>query len=160
VAAQVRSLAALFLALTILVTGCGPLGKQGAEEERRAMENSQFAELMKRPDIETIAKRSEEVGGKIRAKLIEGKFVAAWQERAGSSGGGGCGRSYPEVSSADTDWRALNRWTAEGNLSDEKWVAAVAAVAEIAREYGYGEPKIVVNRPRSWSVQRRTRFSG
>jgi hypothetical protein len=46
----------------------------------------------------------------------------------------------------------LAGWTAQGNLPDGKWESAVAAVAEIARPYGFGEPKVVVNRPSDHEV--------
>ncbi|MBP2331020.1 hypothetical protein JOF56_011405 [Kibdelosporangium banguiense] len=150
-----RPLAPLFMVLTVLVIGCGPTGKQGKEEEKKAMENSQFAELMTRPDIDSAVKRYEELRAKIRSRLVDAKFLASWQERPDSSGGGGCSRDFPEVTSDDARFLALPTWRSDGNLPDGKWDAAVAAVTEIARQYGFGDPKTVVNRPSDHEVSTR-----
>jgi hypothetical protein len=157
-----RSLGSVIVVVAaILVSACGPMGKKAAEDERRNMENSQFAELMTRPDIETVAKRYEDMRMKIRDTLVADKFVVSWQERSDSSGGVlGCNRSFPEVDSSTARVWALKRWTSEGNLPDDKWERAVAAVAEIGREYGFGEPKVVVNRPSDHEVSFRDGYGG
>ncbi|ONI78104.1 hypothetical protein ALI144C_30460 [Actinosynnema sp. ALI-1.44] len=121
-----------------------------AEGKEKALE-SQFAELLKRPDIESAAKRHEEILTKIRDKLVAAGFTAAWREAEDSSSVSGCqsgfSDTWSEIDSDTAEIRALAQWISSGNLPDGKWEQAVKVVEEVAREHGFDGPAVVVDRP-------------
>nr|WP_052478575.1 LppA family lipoprotein [Kibdelosporangium sp. MJ126-NF4]CEL19215.1 hypothetical protein [Kibdelosporangium sp. MJ126-NF4]CTQ94985.1 hypothetical protein [Kibdelosporangium sp. MJ126-NF4] len=117
---------------------------------------SQFAELRKRPDIETAAQRYEEMRAKIRTRLTTAELATGWVEEKDSSDAMGCQSSstpsWSEINSSTGEVRYLPRWISAGNLPDDKWDRAVSVVAEIAREYGFDGPGVVINRPSDHAV--------
>jgi predicted LppA-like lipoprotein len=140
----VRLLGSVIVVVVALLSAC-------AENKGKALA-SQFTELMGRPDIEAAAQRYEEMQTKITETLTAESIASDWRQDEGSSSVRGCLPAFPEVDSAANEVRALKMWSSPGNLADEKWDRAVALVNEVARGYGFGDVRVVVNRPSDHEV--------
>jgi hypothetical protein len=100
-------------------------------------------------------KRYEEMRTKIRDKLTTEGLAREWEAKGDASVRGcrsGFSEAFSEIDDNTAEVRGLSNWVSSGNLSDDKWEKAVSVVAEIAREYSFGEPRVVVNRPSDHEV--------
>jgi predicted LppA-like lipoprotein len=98
--------------------------------------------LQQRPSIEEISERYEQMQQRLLDRLDAEVGPLSWAvsdpvSRAGCT-------EFPDIFDAES-W-VLQSWRAPGNLPDARWPQAVAVVEEITREYGFGEPEIIVNR--------------
>jgi hypothetical protein len=140
----VRLLGSVIAVLVVLLGGC-------AEDKGKALE-SQFAELMGRPDIEAAAQRYDEMQVKITERLAGENIAAGWAREERGSGVRSCLPAFPEVDPDANEERSLKPWVSQGNLPDEKWDRAVAVVSETVRGYGFSDLQVVVNRPSDHEV--------
>ncbi len=135
-------LAALLAALmAALVAGCGT----GLSEEQMA---DKRAELAQRPSIEEISARYEQMLDWVRERLSVELGPFQWVNRE-TGRGSGCSGDFTNLGGVS---RFLDRWTYEGNIPDAQWDRAVQIVAEVTREYGFGQPKHVVDQPGNHQV--------
>ncbi len=124
------------LAIMALMSGCSGAGSESQSvEERRAT-------LAQRPTIEEIRASYEEMQVRLRDRLSAEVGPLRWVNEQ-SAGAAGCA-DFPGVGGRSL---TLDRWTAQGNLPDGRWDRAVAIVAEVTGEYGFGAPEVVVDRP-------------
>jgi hypothetical protein len=130
----------IVLACTILllVGACDSKGGSMSKDE-------QFAELLKRPDIEQVQADYLRMMADIRDALVEQIGIAAWQPKEKDAiSGSACG-DYPELS--DGHIRRFSSGSSPGNLPDAKWQEAVDLVGSIAGRHGFKNPGAVVDRP-------------
>ncbi|MGH3799559.1 MAG: LppA family lipoprotein [Pseudonocardiaceae bacterium] len=143
-----RRLAAV-LALTVLMVGCGIArwGEDTVEEK--------LATLAQRPTIEAIRATYETMQARLRDRLSAEVGPLQWVNDENFSGAG-CA-DFPNVGGHSL---TLDRWTSEGNLPDAQWDRAVRIVAEVTGEYGFGAPRVVVNRPSDHEITATDRYGG
>jgi hypothetical protein len=134
------SIPALICALALLLGGC-----TGDNPKGEAV-NDQFAELLKRPDIDQVEAEYQGMLTAIRDKLVREVGVASWVPDNEGLSGSACGFDFPDVG-ADGKVRRYSSGVSPGNITDEKWPAAVATVVGIAAQHGFGAPDVVVDRP-------------
>jgi hypothetical protein len=145
------------LACAVVMVLCGACDS-GAEPKGDSMTKSeQFSTLLQRPDIEQMQSRYLSMLDKIRAGLVNRFGIAPWQPDTRGPSGSACGADFPDVG-ADGEIRRYSSGMSPGNLPDAKWADAVAAVAEIARSEGFGEPAVVVDRPSDHEVSLRDKY--
>lgn len=110
----------------------------------------QFAELMKRPDIDDAVARYSRLYTEIRQRLSTAFPQLHW-EQIDVPGGAGCGFDFSEVNHGaefDAVSRTVGSWAAKGSLPDPDWPRAVAIVDGVTRGYGFTSgPISPVDRP-------------
>jgi hypothetical protein len=143
------SILAVICALALLLGGC-----TGDKSEGEAV-NDQFAELLKRPDIEQVEADYQGMLGEIRDTLVRATGIANWVPDDEGLSGSGCGFDYPDIR-ADGTVRRYSSGISPGNIPDDKWPAAVSTVAAIAAQHGFGAPEVVVDRPADHEVSLKT----
>ncbi|RSM85054.1 hypothetical protein DMH04_18975 [Kibdelosporangium aridum] len=111
--------------------------------------DEQFAELMKRPDIEQIHDEYQKLLERIRNELVAKIGIAPWVPKDEPFGGSGC-MEFPDIS--DTNKRRYSSGHSPGNLPDAKWPDAVKLVESIAGEHGFKLHGAVVDRPNDHEV--------
>jgi hypothetical protein len=110
----------------------------------------QFAELLKRPDIDEATAHYEQMHEQIRARLSD-KFGRNWEQYDKTSASA-CGFDHPGLNS-DGETRRLASWRLPGKLSDSQWDQAVVIIGEVATGYGFDpKPEVVVNQPGDHTV--------
>jgi hypothetical protein len=134
------SIPAGICALALLLGGC-----TGDNPKGEAV-NDQFAELLKRPDIEQVQADYQGMLSEIRDKLVREVGVANWVPDDEGLSGSGCGFDFPDIA-AEGKVRRYSSGLSPGNIPDDKWPAAVSTVAGIAAQHGFGAPEVVVDRP-------------
>ncbi len=137
------------LAIAALMSGC-----TGAGSESPALEESR-ATLAQRPTIEEIRVSYEAMQVLLRDQLSAEVGPMQWVNDQ-NSGQAGCA-DFPGVGGQSL---TLDRWTSEGNLSDALWDRAVAIVAEVTGEYGFGAPEVVVDRPSDHEISANDPYGG
>ncbi|MBE1467682.1 LppA family lipoprotein [Kibdelosporangium phytohabitans] len=134
--------------MIILVSGCAA---EPASDDKEKTLNSQFAELQKRPDIDSAVQRYGEVLTKIRDRLAASNFATGWREAKDRASSRGCtsgfSGAWSEIDDETGEIRTLPTWISSGNLPDEKWDSAVSAIVETVRDHGFDGPGVVANRP-------------
>ncbi|MGH3884981.1 MAG: LppA family lipoprotein [Pseudonocardiaceae bacterium] len=135
--------------LTVLVAGCGVAGS-----ERDNVEDK-LATLAQRPTIEDIRMTYEGMQARLRDRLSAEVGPLQWVDDQNLSGAG-CA-DFPGVGGES---RTLDSWTSKGNLPDAQWDRAVRIVAEVTGEYGFGAPRVVVNRPSDHEITATDRYGG
>ena len=98
--------------------------------------------LRLRPSIEEISAQYSQLQQRIRDRPDHELGPLSWVKtepvtRAGCAG-------FPDVPEAEV-WE-LESWQVPENLPDAFWPRAVDIVRQLSREYGFGEPEVVVNR--------------
>jgi hypothetical protein len=135
------------LASGLLLAGCSdgnqylnptPTGSSMSQQQ-------QFAELMKRPTLDEIAARYEEMRGKIRSKLSSDLGITDWIDKHDGRQSG-CANEFPEVSSGDAVRSFMSFIISPKSVPPEKWSAATAIVSEIGYGYGFGQKGLQVDR--------------
>lgn len=137
------------VALTVLVAGCSVAGS-----ERDTMDDK-FATLARRPTIENIKVTYEGMQARLRDRLSAEVGPLRWVNDQNLSGAG-CA-DFPGVRGES---RTLDSWTSKGNLPDAQWDHAVRIVAEVTGEYGFGTPRMVVDRPSDHEITGTDQYGG
>jgi hypothetical protein len=131
---------AMLCALTLLLGGCT------GEEPKGDAVNKQFAELMKRPDIEQAEAEYQDMLASIREKLAGEIGIAPWIPKDTQPSASACGGEFTEITT-EGQRRFYSSGRSPGNLPDAQWPRAVALVSETAHQHGFGAPEIIVDRP-------------
>ncbi|MDA3626492.1 LppA family lipoprotein [Saccharopolyspora sp. WRP15-2] len=112
-------------------------------------ESAQREELMRRPSIEEVTARYQEMLGRVRDALASEFPWIQWMQ-SDEIGRAGCAQ-FPAFRS-DGETRTLGIWTANGNLPDAQWPRAQQLTEAVAREYGFGPVRAIVDRPSDHEV--------
>jgi Lipoprotein confined to pathogenic Mycobacterium len=145
VAATLLLAAGLFV--SGFVTGCQN-GKDGDVD-------SALAQLRQRPSIEETVRTYQEMIGRMQRQLDATLGPHTWRLR-GDMGGAGCA-DFPGSGGST---RSLADSYFEGNLPDADWARAVEVIAGVGREYGFGDPVTVVNRPSDHEITAQDAYGG
>ena len=137
------------LALAALATGCAGTGSESEDMDEK------LVTLAQRPTIEEIRASYEEMQVRLRDRLSAEVGPLQWVNDQ-NAGQAGCA-DFPGVGGRSL---TLDRWTSEGNLPDARWDRAVAIVAEVTGEYGFGAPEVVVDRPSDHEVTATDQYGG
>lgn len=138
----VRLLAMMAVAATLAAGCAGQTPEGGDVDEQRAT-------LEARPTIDEITARYERMQAELRQRLVDEVGIAEWI-RDSELSSSGCG-DFPDVATAES--RSLGSWYAPGNVPDARWPQAVAIVAEVTGDYGFGPPETVVDRPNDHEIR-------
>lgn len=142
-----RSASSLVALVTLLAaTACVTRDQSPDDSTMTASPKQQFQELLKRPDIEQVSQRYNEMRAGISDRLIAEIGTPPWEEDPETGGNSGCGREYPEIG-LDGEARTMPIWTAAAAIPDDKWSRAVQIVDEITSGYGFGAPTVIVDTP-------------
>jgi hypothetical protein len=131
---------AVFCALTLLLSGCT------SEDPKGDVVNDQFAELMKRPDIEQAEAEYLGMLNSIQEKLVSEIGIAPWIPKDTPPSGSACGGEFSEITT-EGQRRNYSSGRSPGNLPDGRWPSAVALVGEVSGQHGFGAPELIVDRP-------------
>jgi predicted LppA-like lipoprotein len=132
---------ALALLVVLAVAGC-----EGNEvvSEFEGDEQQQRAELMRRPSLEDASARYQEMLARMRNELTTSFPWMNWRTSQGLTRAG-CAEF--KVYKEELETHYLGVWVAYGDLSDADWPRAQQVIADIGRSYGFGEPRIMSDRP-------------
>lgn len=117
-----------------------------------------FDELMKRPNLTQVDADFQLMFQTIRERLISEVGVPAWIPDDEPMSGSSCGGRISRL--RDAEHRRYDAGMSPGNLPDAKWDQAVAIVTEVARQHGFGAPKVVVSRPSDHEVSFSDAYGG
>lgn len=107
----------------------------------------QYAELMRRPSIEEMITRYEQLREKIRGELSRKFGLAGWAPQVGSASRTECVREYPQVRSGDAEKRHLDTWFSPTAIAPADWERAKSIVSASAGGQGFTTTKLVIDRP-------------
>ena len=117
-----------------------------------------FDELMKRPNLTQMETDYQAMLQTIRERLVAEVGIGGFLPAAEPVSGTFCGGDLSNL--LDAQERYLNAGVSYGNLPDAKWDQAVAIVTEVTRKHGFGEAKVVVDRPSDHEVSFRGKYGG
>ncbi|PFG47913.1 putative LppA-like lipoprotein [Amycolatopsis sulphurea] len=111
----------------------------------------QFAELMKRPDIDQASARYEQMYGETRQRLVAEFPTLQWRQSLEQTSAS-CGNDFAAVNAGlrthDAIVRGMGNWVGTGGFRDDQWERALATVGEVAHQYGFdAHPKVIANQP-------------
>ncbi len=142
----------LMTALALAVLAAASCGLVGSEKDDM---DHKLATLAQRPTIEEIRMTYEDMQARLRDRLSAELGPLQWVNDQ-NFGGAGCA-DFPNVGGQSL---TLDRWTSEGNLPDARWEDAVRVVAQVTGEYGFGTPRVVVDRPSDHEITATDRYGG
>jgi len=128
----------------VIVSGCS-----SATREDGTMKDL-FDELMKRPSLTSVQDDYQSMLQTIRERLVAEVGVAEWAPADEPISGSSCGGDLSQLD--DAAERSIDAGLSSGNLPDARWDQAVAIVAEVAGQHGFGAPKVIVDGPGSHEV--------
>jgi hypothetical protein len=140
-AGRVRLIGGLLTVL--IVAGCGAT-------EENTMKDA-FDALMRRPDVSVVEADYQTMYETIRTRLVAEVGISAWLPDAEPVSGTFCARPLSNLEGGQE--RLYNAGSSSGNLPDARWNQAVAIVAEVAKQHGFGAPEVVVSGPSDHEVQ-------
>ena len=135
---------AIAIIASAVVAGCG-----SAERESHTMKDA-FDALMKRPNLTVVEADYQAMFESIRERLTAEVGIAEWVPDAEPVHGTSCGGKISNLDGGAM--RLYNAGVSPGNLPDAKWDQAVAIVAEVAKQHGFGAPEVFINGPRDHEV--------
>ncbi len=135
--------------LAALAAGCGFAGSEKGNVDEK------LATLAKRPTIEEIRVTYEDMQTRLRDRLSAEVGPMQWVNRENFSGAG-C-TDFPDAGGQSL---TLDGWKSAGNLPDTRWGDAVRIVAEVTGEYGFGAPRVVVDRPSDHEITATDPYGG
>jgi hypothetical protein len=127
------------LAMVCLVFGVVACGGPGTSEGSMHDADRQFAELMKRPNIDEAVARYDRMYTEIRRQLGAAFPSLGWEQTVAPRRSG-CDAEFGAVdygSVLDAVSTSLGNWVAHGNLPDADWPRAVSMVDGIVRTYDF-----------------------
>ena len=136
--------AAIGIIALVVVAGCN-----SAERENDTMKDA-FDALMKRPNLTVVEAGYQMMFESIRERLTAEVGIAEWVPAAEPIHGTSCGGKISKLDGGAM--RLYNAGVSPGNLPDTKWDQAVAIVAEVAKQHGFGAPEVFINGPSDHEV--------
>jgi hypothetical protein len=137
--------------LTVLtVAGCGAT-------EENTMKDA-FEALMKRPNVNVVETDYQAMYETIRTRLVAEVGISAWLPDAEPVSGTFCARPLSNLEGGQE--RLYNAGSSSGNLPDARWDQAVAIVAEVSGQHGFGPAEVVVSGPGDHEVQFHDAYRG
>jgi hypothetical protein len=140
------------VAILAICAGCS-----SAARENDAMKDA-FDTLMKRPSITALEADYQSMYTTIRERLIAEVGVAEWVPDDEPMSSSGCGEPLSNLD--DGEQRTYGAGWSPGNLPDAKWGQAVAIVTEVAKQHGFGGPRVVVDGPSDHEVSFHDTYDG
>jgi hypothetical protein len=147
-AGRVRLIGCLLTVL--IVAGCGATKENTMKDA--------FDALMKRPDVSLVETDYQTMYETIRTRLVAEVGISAWLPDAEPVSGTFCASPLSNLEGGQE--RLYNAGSSSGNLPDARWDQAVAIVAEVAKQHGFGAPEVVVSSPSDHEVQFHDRYRG
>jgi hypothetical protein len=134
------ALCAVAVAVAIVLAGAG------CDQGSVSAEQTELAELVKRPDVDQITARYKEMYAKIRQTISAAVPSAAdWQDD-GDGGSSGCGGEFSSVTIPDARAIGLPNW-ATAPIPGAEWTRTINAVDQVVRGYGFNSgPSAAPNR--------------
>jgi hypothetical protein len=105
-----------------------------------------FDELARRPDIEVVDTRYRGMLAAIRDTLVAEIGLHPWLPSGNSVNSSIGGGPFARLG-GDGEIRRYTSGMSPGNVSDADWPRATAIVADLAGQYGFAVPTVVVDRP-------------
>jgi hypothetical protein len=139
-----------WLLTVLMVAGCGAT-------EENTMKDA-FDALMKRPDVSVVEADYQTMYETIRTRLVAEVGISAWLPDAEPVSGTFCARPLSNLEGGQE--RLYNAGSSSGNLPDARWDQAVAIVAEVSRQHGFGPAEVVVSGPGDHEVQFHDAYRG
>ena len=136
----------------LIVAGCS-----NATRETDTLKDG-FDELMKRPNLTQMETDYQAMLQTIRERLVAEVGIGGFLPAAEPVSGTFCGDDLANVGGAQE--RYLNAGVSSGNLPDAQWDQAVTIVTEVTRKHGFGEAKVIVDRPSDHEVSFPGRYGG
>jgi hypothetical protein len=139
-----------WLLTVLMVAGCGAT-------EENTMKDA-FDALMKRPDVSVVEADYQTMYETIRTRLVAEVGISAWLPDAEPVSGTFCARPLSNLEGGQE--RLYNAGSSSGNLPDARWDQAVAIVAEVSKQHGFGPAEVVVSGPGDHEVQFHDAYRG
>jgi hypothetical protein len=117
-----------------------------------------FEALLKRPSITAVDADYESMFQTIRERLTAEVGVAAWVPDQEPMRGSACGDGLSNLDGAEE--HSYGAGVSPGNIPDDRWDQAVTIVTEVARQHGFGAPRVVIEGPGSHEVSFNDTFNG
>ena len=117
-----------------------------------------FDALMKRPDVSVVEADYQAMYETIRTRLVAEVGISAWLPDAEPVSGTFCAGPLSNLEGGQE--RLYNAGSSSGNLPDARWDQAVAIVAEVSKQHGFGPAEVVVSRPGDHEVQFHDAYRG
>jgi hypothetical protein len=122
-------------------------------------QEEQFTQLMRRPSLEEVSGRYQQVRQEISDKLAIAFGLPPWAEDDASGGGSLCGHEFSDLG-ADARTTSPPLLVVRAPIPDDQWDRAVRIVEDIARENGFGPPNRIVDRASQHTVDFRDKWGG
>lgn len=136
----------------LILAGCS-----SAARENDTMKDA-FDALMKRPNLTQVEADYQSMFQTIRERLTAEVGVAPWVPDDEPISGSACGGGISNLKGAEH--RRYDAGMSPGNLPDAKWQQAVTIVTDVARQHGFGAPKVIVSAPSDHEVSFRNTYNG
>jgi hypothetical protein len=125
----------------VLVVCCSSCGSSSGDSQE-----SEFAQLMKRPDIDQAGARYERILAKVRQQLTDvAPTVKDWISL--KDGTAGACNDFPDVG-FDGEFMSTGNWYTDAPIPEVDWAQAMVAVDKLVRAYGFDSGSVAaVDRP-------------
>ena len=140
------------MVMLLMVAGCSTTSRE-SEEMIQA-----FDTLMKRPNLTQVDAEYQSMFKSIRERLVSEVGVAPWVPDDEPISGSACGGTLSNLEGAEV--RRYDAGMSPGNLPDASWDQAVAIVADVAGQHGFGAPRVIVSGPSDHEVSFRDTYNG
>jgi hypothetical protein len=132
------------LTVVVLFVGCSSC--DGSSGGSVSDQETEYSQLMKRPDSDQAAARYGEILAKVREQLSAvSPSVKGWTS-AKDGTAGGC-NDFPDVG-FDGEFVSTGNWYTQAPMPEGDWARAVQAVDKLVRAYGFDSgPVTAVDRP-------------
>jgi hypothetical protein len=140
------------MAMLLMVAACSTTSRKSEEM------NQAFDTLMKRPNLTQVDSEYQLMFKNIRERLVTELGVAAWVPDDEPISGSACGGMISNLEGAEV--RRYDAGMSPGNLPDASWDQAVAIVADVAGQHGFGAPRVIVSGPSDHEVSFRDPYNG
>ena len=117
-----------------------------------------FDALMMRPDVSVVEADYQAMYETIRTRLVAEVGVSAWLPDAEPASGTFCAMPLSNLEGGQE--RLYNAGSSSGNLPDARWDQAVAIVAQVSGQHGFGPAEVVVSRPGDHEVHFHDAYRG
>jgi hypothetical protein len=136
----------------LIVAGCSDATKESG------ILKDGFDELMRRPNLTQMETDYQSMLQTIRERLVAEVGIAEFSPAREPMSETSCGDDLTNVDGALQ--RYLKAGVSVGNLPDAKWDQAVTIVTEVAKQHGFSDPVVIVDRPSDHEVSFRGTYGG
>jgi predicted LppA-like lipoprotein len=119
----------------------------------------QFAQLMKRPSLEEVTTRYQQMQQDIATALADTLGPPQWVQDDPTGGGSLCGREFNDLGS-DARTKSLPMLSRHAAIPDDQWDQAVRIAETIARRNGFNQTVVIVDRPGQHTVDFKNEWGG